>query len=192
MNCLGPDRMDLYLEGEMDGTERREFEEHIARCPACREALEDRRVFERALSSLPDIEIPPDFARTVLDRLPASPAPAFAWLASAVIGATALLTALLGYYLSTGESLFGLLASMGRSVLSFVSLAVPLLAKVFSLGRVLIELAGDLGMALMRGLAVFSSLIRPEIFALALLLGLALALLLVLGVRRILFLGDKS
>jgi predicted anti-sigma-YlaC factor YlaD len=192
MSCPEPDRIDLYIEGEMDASERRLFEEHIARCPECREVLEDRRLFEQACSSLPAIEIPPHFAQSVLDRLPPSPAPGFAWLASSVVAATALLTALLGYYLSTGESIVGILDILGRSVLAFVGLTVPLLAKILSLGRVLIGLAGDLGAALARGLAVFSSLVRPEFLALALLLGFVLAFLVILGIRRYLFSGEKT
>jgi predicted anti-sigma-YlaC factor YlaD len=192
MSCPGSDRIGLYIEGEMDASERRLYEEHVAGCPQCREALADRRLFEQACSSLPAIEVPPHFARSVLDKLPPSPAPGFAWFASSVIAALALLTALLGYYLSTGESIVGVLDNLGRSGLAFVSLTVPLLAKVFSLGRVLIVLAGDMGAAFTRGLAVFFSLVRPGVFVLALLLGFGLALLVILGVKRYLVSGERT
>lgn len=191
MTCVRPERMDLYIEGELPAAERREFEEHVDCCPDCRRALEERRLFERALSSLRAIEIPQGFAGAILDRLPPSPGAAFGWLASAVTGFLALLTALLGYYLSTGESVVDILDSMGRSTLTFISLTVPLLAKVFSLSRVSVRLVRDLGTALLKGLAAFSSPVRPEFLALGLFLGIILSVLAVFGVKRILSFGEK-
>jgi anti-sigma factor RsiW len=191
MTCIRPDWMDLYLEGGLAEAERRELEDHFGRCPDCRRALKERRLFERAASSLPAIEIPPGFAQAILDRLPPSRAAAFGWLASGVTGFLALLTALLGYYLSTGESLLDILDAMGRSVLTFVGLAVPLFAKVLSVGRVFVRLAGDLGTALARGLTALSFPLGPQFLAAGLFLGIVLSALAVLGLKKILSPGEK-
>jgi hypothetical protein len=80
---------------------------------------------------------------------------------------------------------------MGRSVLAFISLTVPLAAKVFCLVRVAVFLVGDLGTALARSLSSFASLVGPELLALGLLLSAALAALTIFGVKRILSLGGK-
>lgn len=191
MSCFRPDRMDLYLDGELVEAERREFEEHLALCPACRRALEDRRTLDQAFSSLPPIEVPPDFAAAILARLPEDRR-AFGWFASIVTGTALLFAGLLGYHILTGESLLGILMSVGRSVIGFIGLAVPLIAKVLELVRVFLKLTGDLGAALIKGLGILSSLLRPEIIGFTLLLGLALSLLLVLGVKKIVSLGEKS
>jgi len=192
MTCLRLDAMDLYLEGELSEPERREFEEHLAVCPGCARTLEDRRALNLAFSSLPPIEVPPGFAAALLARLPEEPRSAFGWLVSVATGTGVILAGLLGYYLLTGESLAGVLVSTGRGVLGFVSLAAPLLAKVFKVLQVFLALAGDLARALVKGLGAVSSLVSPEVIGLALLLGLALALALAAGVRKIVTQGERS
>jgi anti-sigma factor RsiW len=192
MSCFRPDVMDLYLEDALSESERREFEEHMAVCPGCAETLEDRRVFNQAFSSLPPIEVPPDFAAAVLARLPEEPRSAFGWLVSVATGTGVFLAGLLGYYLLTGESLAGVLISAGRGALGFVSLTAPFLAKVFKALQVVFALAGDLASALVKGLGVVSSIFSPEAIGLALFLGLALALLLAVGVRKIVTQGERS
>jgi predicted anti-sigma-YlaC factor YlaD len=191
MSCLRPDRMDLFLEGELDGPERCDVEGHLAACPACRRVLEERRVLSLAVAGLPAIEVPSDFARAVMDRLPTERRPAFGWLASAATGTALFLAGLLGYHLLTGESLAGVLVSVGRSVIGFVSLVIPILAKVFKLVRVFIKVVADLGTALLKGLGVLASLLRPEILGLVLALGLVLFFLVFFGVRKIVSLGEK-
>lgn len=192
MNCLRPDRMDLYLDGELAGPERREIEEHLAVCPACRRALEDRRTLNVAFFSLRPIEVPPGFAAAVLARLPDEPRSAFGWLVSVATGTAVFLAGLLGYYLLTGESLAGVLVSAGRGFLGFVSQAAPFLAKVFKVLQVVFALAGDLVKLLLKGLGVIASLFSPEVIGLALLLGLALACLLAVGVRKFVTQGERS
>ena len=190
MSCLRPDRMGLYLEGELSGPERREFEEHLAACPGCARTLEDRRALDLVFSSLPPIEVPPGFSASVLARLPGKPRFAFGRLAAVVTGTGLLLAGLLGAHLLTGESLAEVLVSFGRSVIGFASLAVPFVAKVFKVLQVFVKLAGDLGAALVKGLGVLSSLLSPEAIGAALLLGLAISLLLIFGVRKIASLGE--
>ncbi|MGA2534207.1 MAG: zf-HC2 domain-containing protein [Candidatus Aminicenantales bacterium] len=192
MSCLRPDAMDLYFEGALSDAERRGFDEHLGVCPVCRRALEDRRAINLAFSSLPPIEVPPGFAAAVLARLPEEPRAAFGWLVSVATGTGVFLAGLLGYYLLTGESLAGVLVSVGRGVLGFVSLAAPFLAKVFKVFEVVFALAGDLAKLLAKGLGVISSLVSPEVMGLALLLGLTLALLLAVGVRKFVTQGERS
>jgi predicted anti-sigma-YlaC factor YlaD len=184
--------MDLYLEGELDAAERREIEEHLAACVSCRRVLEERRVIDLVVAGIPPIAVPPEFARTVLARLPHEPRPGFGWLASVATAITLLLAGLLGYHLLTGESLVGVFVSLGRSVVGFFGLVVPLLAKVLELGRVFIGLARDFGAALLRGLQTVSSLLKPEILGLVLALAFILLLLVIFGVRKIVALGEKS
>lgn len=191
MSCPRPGLMDLYIEGELGDNERREFEAHLAACPACRRDLDDRRLLARAWSSLPPIAIPNDFAQLVMDRLPRTSRVRFGRLVSAVTGAAALLTALLGYYLATGESLADILGGVWRLVTGFFGLLVPLAAKLFMLLRLLGGLVGDFGTSALHGLGVLSPLLRPEVIGAVLVLGSILVLLAALGLRKIVTLGER-
>jgi predicted anti-sigma-YlaC factor YlaD len=184
--------MDLYLEGELGGMERREVEAHLAACPSCRRLLEDRRLLGQAFSSLPPIEVPQDFAGSVLARLPVESQSSSRRFIALMTGTAVLLAGLLGCFLLTGESLFGILAAAGRTVADAFILAVPFGAKLFEVVRVCFKLGGDLGTAVLKALGFLSSLLRPEAIGLALILGLALSLLVVFGVKKIVSLGEKS
>jgi len=194
MTCLRPDVLDLYLEGELEAAERREGEAHLDACPACRRRLEDRRTLDQAAAALPPIEIPPDFAAMVLGRLPAAEpvaARARGRLASAAAAAGLLLAGFLGVYLATGQSLMGVLMSLGRALMAFLSLIVPLFAKVLKIVPVFARLAWEIAGALLRGLGVFSSSLRPEAQGIILAAGFALVILTVFGLKTIESLGRK-
>jgi len=191
MSCLRPDLMDLYLEGELDKDGRRNFEAHLDSCPPCREALENRRLFERAISSLPPLEVPPGFAAAVMARLPAERRHAFGRLAALLTGSSVLLAALLGYHAITGEGLVEILVSAGRSVAGLAGLVISLAAKVFGMLSVLLDVAADLGQVLWKGLAVLAAVLRPEILSIAALLGFSLFVLVFLGLRKITSLGER-
>lgn len=191
MSCLRPDRMDLYLEGELSGAERAESERHLAACPACRLELEDRRLLGRALAELPPIEVPESFVEAVMARLPRAPRSGISRVLAAVAATAAVLAALLGYHLATGESLIDLLSAAGRAIASFVGLAVPLAAKVFMALRILLELVKTLGAALLHGLGILAPFLKPEVITIAVVLGFALFVAVVLGLKKIVSFGER-
>jgi predicted anti-sigma-YlaC factor YlaD len=191
MSCLRPDRMDLYLEDELSGAERAEFERHLAACPACRLEFEDRRLLGLALTELPPIEVPESFVEAVMARLPRAPRRGISRVLAPVTATAAVLAAFLGYHLATGESLIDLLGAAGRAIASFVGLAVPLGAKVFMALRILLELVKTLGTALLRGLGILAPFLRPEVISIAFVLGLALFAVVVLGLKKIVSLGER-
>jgi hypothetical protein len=191
MSCPRPGLMDLYIEGELGGIESREFEAHLAACPACRRDLEDRRLLARAWSSLPSIDVPDDFAQRVMARLPRTSRVRFGRLVSAVTGVAALLAALLGYYLATGQSLADILGAVWRLATGFFGLLVPLAAKLFMLLRLLVGLVGDFGAAILHGLGALSPLLGPEVIGAVLVFGSVLVLLAALGLRKIAALGER-
>jgi len=192
MTCLSPDLMDRTLEGELDERDRREVEAHLRRCPACRTMLDERRVLLEAFRSLPAVLIPPGFAERVMESLPAPGRLAFGWVAAFFTGVCASLAALLGYYLLTGESAADILISVNRSFLSAAGLVLPFLARAARLAAVFARLARGVAVALLKGLDILSSVIRPEVLGLLLVAGIILSFLLVFGVRRILSVGEKS
>lgn len=63
--------IELLLEGELRGTEKRRVGEHLRSCPACREEAAEHQALLAAFSSLPVLEPPDGLAALIMKRLPA-------------------------------------------------------------------------------------------------------------------------
>ena len=191
-DCRSAESFYLYLEGELDPFERREFEAHLARCPSCRGVLDERRVLHEAFTSLPPLEVPDGFCGSVMDRIPEAPAGRAAWLSPLASGLAALVVALLGFYLLTGENLSDVLVSVSRSFSSGVAGLLPLLAKLWKVGGLLLDVASGFVSMLGRGLTAVSGSFRPEVVALLAGLGALVSFLIIFGAKRLLSLGERS
>jgi len=71
MNCdAARDLIDPFLAGTLDAAGRRDLEEHLATCPACRETLEDATALRPATAALPrSIDPPHDLWPAITRRL---------------------------------------------------------------------------------------------------------------------------
>ena len=191
-DCRNVEMLYLYLEGELDPAERRGLEAHLEACPACREALAERRLLHEAFTSLPPLEVPPDFALSVMDRLP-EPAEAKArWLAPLAAGTASLVVGLLGFYILTGESLSDVLVAVSRSFSSGFGRLLPLFAKLLKVASLLLNIASGFLTMLGKGLVALLSSLGTEGISLILGLGLLLSLLLFFGAKRLLSSGEKA
>jgi len=188
--CPRSEDLYLYLEGELGPYLARKLEEHIESCPACREALAERRLLHEAFTSLPPFEVPADFARTVMDGLPEPEIQKARWLAPLITATAALSIGLFGFYLFTGQSVFEVLLALNRFFAAVVAQVMPLAAKTLKLGNVLLRVVGDLIAMGFAGLSTFSRVLGPQGIALVLGLGTLLSLLAFLGVRRFLRQGE--
>jgi hypothetical protein len=191
-NCPSIETLYLHLEGELDPFERRKLETHLEGCPACREALAEKRLFHEAFTSLPPLEVPPDFALSVMDRLPEPEAAKPGWLAPLIVGAGSLIVALLGFYLFTGQNLSDVLVAVSRFFGSVIGRSLPLLAKMFKVGDLLLKVAADLASIFVAGLGAFSRSLGPQGVGLILGLGALLSLLVFFGAKRLLSQGEKT
>ena len=191
-DCRNAESFYLYLEGELCPAERHGLEAHLEACPACREALAERRLLHEAFTSLPPLEVPSDFALSVMDRLP-EPAEAKArWLAPLVAGTASLVVGLLGFYILTGESLSDVLVAVSRSFSSGFGRLLPLFAKLLKVGSLLLDIASGFVTMLGTGLVALLSSLGTEGIGLILGLGLLLSLLLFFGAKRLLSSGEKA
>jgi Putative zinc-finger len=160
MTCLDLERLYSYLDGGLAGRDKQAVEEHIAVCPACREALEERRHMLRAAETLPDLELPGDFAETILGRIPSAPVPrtpktkASVWWLAAAAGTATFGVAMAATALLTGHSLAELLPALNRFLLSNFQAFASALAKgakyVYLALKILVQLAGKILEALIR------------------------------------------
>jgi predicted anti-sigma-YlaC factor YlaD len=191
-DCRNAESFYLYLEGELCPAERHGLEAHLEACPACREALAERRLLHEAFTSLPPFEVPPDFALSVMDRLP-EPAEAKArWLAPLFAGTASLVVGLLGFYILTGESLSDVLVAVSRSFSSGFGRLLPLFAKLLKVASLLLDIASGFVTMLGKGLVALLSSLGTEGIGLILGLGLLLSLLVFFGAKRLLSSGEKA
>ncbi len=190
-NCPPAEDLYLYLEGELGPYKARGLEEHVERCEACREALAERRLLHEAFTTLPPIEVPADFARSVMENLPEpDPAPT-GHLAPLLAAAASLVVGLLGFNLLTGASLSDVLVAVNRFVGSAVAQGLPLAAKSFKVAALLLHAATDLAEMLFAAGGAMVRSLGPGGFGLLLGLGGAFLLLVVFGARRFLSQGEE-
>jgi predicted anti-sigma-YlaC factor YlaD len=190
--CPRPEDLYLYLEGGLGPYKARALEEHIECCAACREALAERRLLHEAFTSLPPFEVPPDFARSVMDNLPEPEEVRASWLAPLLAATAALVVGLLGFNVLTGTSLSDVLVATNRAFGSVAGTVLPLAAKAFKIAAVLLKVASDAAEMLFSATGAFSRSLGPPGVALALGLGGAVFLLALFGARRLLSLGERS
>ena len=126
-----------------------------------------------------------------MGRLAKAPKRRFGRALAAVAAAGAALTALLGYYLATGQGLVDFLGDLWKVLAGFAGLVVPVAAKVLMVLRALVELVKALGTALLHGLGILAPLLRPEVISIAALLGFGLFVLVFLGFKKIASLGER-
>lgn len=191
-DCRDAESFYLYLEGELDPAERRGLEAHLETCPACRAALAERRLLHEAFTSLPPFEVPPDFALSVMDRIPEAAGGKAGWFAPLASGLAALVVGLMGFYVLTGESLSGVLVAISRSFCSGFGRLLPLFAKLLKVGALLLDVASGFVKMLGNGLVALLRSLGSEGICLILGLGLLLSLLLFFGAKRFLSLGEKT
>ncbi len=191
-DCRSAESFYLYLEGELGSSERREFEAHLAGCPSCRDVLAERRLLHEVFTSLPPLEVPPDFALSVMDGIPEAAGDKARWLAPLASGSIALVTCLLGFYLLTGASLSDVLVSLSRSFSSAFGRLLPLFAKLLKVGELLLKSAADLASILGKSLEAYSNYLGLGAVGLVLGLGLLLSLLFLYGAKKLLTLGEKT
>jgi predicted anti-sigma-YlaC factor YlaD len=190
--CPSPESLFLYLEEELEPAERRAVERHLEECPACRAALEERRLLHEAFTSLPPVELPPGFSGTVMAAIPEERRTVAAALSALAAGFLALSASLLGFYLLTGRSVPDLAVSVSRSLGAGLGGLLPLLAKILKSAGLALELLYGLLSSLAGGLGALSSVTRPEFAGLMLGLGLILTGLLLFGAKKLLSVGERS
>ncbi len=192
MSCPRPENLYLYLEGELGPYDARKLEEHVDCCPACRDALAERRLLHEAFTTLTPFEVPAGFARSVMDSLPEPEVRKARWLSPLVAATTALVVGLLGFRIFTGQSVFDVLVAVNSFFGSVIAFATPLAAKTIMLGNVMLKVAGDLLAVGFAGLTTFTRVLGPVGVIVVIGLGALLSLLAFFGARRYLRQGEPS
>jgi anti-sigma factor RsiW len=166
MICPAIERIYDYLDGSLSAGDRAAFEAHLAGCPGCRRALDERRAIAEAATSLPSLEVPDDFILGVMSRL-GLPAPekrargfrlATALSAASALGAVAIVVSLI-----TGNGLFGIFLGLARSLRTTALSSTQGILKAAKVVIHLGKMAADFLSGLIEGVGIATSFIGPEV-----------------------------
>lgn len=192
MRCLKADQIYLYLEKELAPPEIQKIKEHLTSCPKCQKAVEERKILLQASESLPLWEIPPDFARQVMERISPKKVTLRSWLTAAAAGLFSISLALSIFFVLSGENFLEVVFGLGHRLLDLVQTASVLLVKVFKLASLLIKVINQFLGFLFKGLIRLTSILNPEVQIILIVLTVILSVTLIFGVRRKFVGGEKS
>lgn len=95
MDCrMAKENIWLYLDGFLDGAQKKDFEEHVQNCPACRKDLDDALRLKTALAAMGELEPPAGLARSAVRKARKRRIPPFAYITAAMAAAIALIVVL--------------------------------------------------------------------------------------------------
>ena len=192
MNCLSIREIYRYLEGDLSETRAAQVEQHLADCTACQQVLEERRHLLQACRRLPLWQVPPDFARQVLDRLfPLRLSLGRAFLI-AVSGTAVIVTALFLIFVFSGQNLLNLLMSLNQSILSGLRDLAVYGAKFVKMVSLLAKAVGQFSQFVWESLARLSGLPGTELQVALVIMAVLFTASLVFGVRRLFPIGEKQ
>lgn len=168
MICPAIERIYDYLDGGLSAGDRAAFEAHLAGCPGCRRALDERRAIAEAATSLSPLEVPDDFVLGVMSRLdlpalekaPAKRARGFR-LAPVLTGVSALGAVVVS--LITGNGLFGIFLGLARSLRTTALASTQGILKAAKVIIHLGKMAADFLSGLIEGVGIATSFIGPEV-----------------------------
>jgi hypothetical protein len=166
MSCLRLETIYGYLDGELGPAERGELERHLASCPKCREAVEARKTLIQAAESLPAFDVPADFARGILEHIPAKAAPgkvtAFGWLVAAAAGFLSFAAAITAAALLTGHNLSRLIPALSRFIWTNIQGLANVLAKIAKYIVIAVRILGQILGQILEGFRIMTSFVGPE------------------------------
>jgi len=192
MSCLSADEIYLYLEGELSGPEESPISEHLERCAACREALEERRLLVQAARRIPRWTAPQDFARQVMDRLFPERLSLGRALWTAAIGTLVIVTSLFLVFLFSGLGLLNFLMSLNQSILNGLRDFAVIGAKLVKAFTLLVKVFSQFTGFLWENATRLSGLPSAELQAALVVITILFTLSVYFGLRRLLPMGEKS
>lgn len=150
-----------------------------------------RRLIGQAASTLPDLELPPDFSRRVMATILHQVSPLPRWFAGLVVGLSSLGLVCFLLAISGGKAGLTFISGFLRFFLAYFQNATVFLAKVMillsSAGKTFLLIAGTMA----KCFSLFRSLFSPETQTFILVSAMALLISLYFGLKRRLLTGEK-
>lgn len=163
MKCLKADQIYLYLEGELSAEETSAVRFHLASCPSCQKAVEERERLNQACRDLPMRDLSPNFTHEVMMKIFPDKVPFRRWLRTLAWGLSSLVVFSLLFLFLSASPFLPFLTAFYRAPLNLVQDISLVLVKIFKLLTLLIKVFLQLISLFTRGLMSVFTLIQPEI-----------------------------
>lgn len=192
MKCLTVEQIYLYLEKELAPAENKKIEDHIASCPKCKNALEERRLLLKAAETLPLWQTPSDFTQRVMAKIFPSRASVAAWLGAAAAGFASVILTLLLFFLVSGQNLSSLLLSFNHSLWNYVRNLLPVFVKLLKLAAVTYKIIQQLAGHLLKIFTWLTTIVSPELQIIITAIVIVLIISFIYGIKRKIFIGERA
>ncbi len=192
MNCITIERIHLYLDKALSPAEDREIQEHLARCPQCRKAVEERQLLLEAAGDLPLWETPSDFTEQVMARIFPASTPLAVWIGALSAGFASTVLALLIFFIVSGQNLLTLFVFTNDALWTSLSDISSIFIKLFKLAAVLLMVLEKLLEFLIKSLSSLTTVLSPQVQLVLITIALILVVSSVYGLRKKFLFGDKA
>lgn len=192
MKCLSIEKVYLYIEKELSEAENKKIEEHLTTCPKCQRALEERNLLLQAAESLPLWQPPPDFTQQVMAKIFPTKVPISSWIKAISAGFTSIILALFIFLLASGQNLSGLLISFNQILWNLIKNFALLFVKIFKLSTLLIKVIQQFFGFLINGFTSLTAIISPQVQIIIIAISIIVILTLIFGIKRKLFIGERT
>jgi hypothetical protein len=191
MNCLHLDQIYLFLEGELPPEEYRSVKNHISSCGHCRKAVQERKLLVEASQSLPNLEIPQDFTRRILDSIFPKRISLRDWVIAASVGLSSAVLAFFIIYLFSGQTLTDLFIHLNQTVLTLFENIVVVLTKAAKLVYVGFLVLFKIASLIITGLGSLTTILSPQFQIGLIAFAVIVSALLLFGIKRKFLAGEK-
>jgi hypothetical protein len=191
MSCLTISQIYLYLEDELQGSERESIEKHLTSCETCKIILEDRRAMMQAVENLPPLDIPTDFTQQVMTKVYPQVSPIRIWIAGLATGFSLMMFIFLAVFLQSDISFSGAFVRLNSGLWAFVRNLSVFTVKLFKIVSVIFEILIRFASSVFKTLASLTTIIRPEFQIFLITLTVILSISVLYMMRRKIWTGEK-
>ena len=192
MRCLTLEQIYLYIEKELTASENKIIKEHLAACPKCLKAFEERKYLHQAAENLPVWQTPPDFTRQTMARIFPVKSSLRTWLGAGAAGFATSMLAFLLFWLATGHNVSDLLISLNHTALNFVKNISFIFVKLFKLASLIFKLLQQFFGFLFKFVAWLTTLINPQTQIIIITIFTILTISFFYGIKRKIHIGEKT
>ncbi|MBN1272481.1 MAG: zf-HC2 domain-containing protein [Candidatus Aminicenantes bacterium] len=192
MKCLTVQQIYLYLEEELSPEKASKVKKHLVSCDKCRRALEERRLLHTASLSLPQWNVPPNFAEKTIEKIFPVEKRKFRWAPILATACSSLFLITVFSAVLQGQKLPAFLFGVLRTVWGFIEKTSLFAVKLIKVSVNLVKVLQRFLEMISQELSSLTGSLGTEIQVISISLTLILLFLTAFIFRRIFITGETK